>query len=417
MKSSTRIQYKKSFLAVLFTVILAMCYVGLVGSLTGPYYCYEDQEDTPFAGFLTKHLRYELKDGETVLDQGRLSDLTMDSAGEYQLGLRIFGVIPVQEVSLSVIAAGELVPGGQSLGIILKTEGVIVVGFSGIAGEDGEMLYPCREADIQLGDNILAIDGIAITNDQEAAALINEHGADGEVDLKLRRGNEEYSRTVETVLCPETGTYRMGLYIRDDTGGVGTLTFYDPATSRYGALGHNIAGATGNEEEADLIGRIMPAEITSIKRAGKGDTGEKIGYFAPGAFGGEIDTVGQYGIFGQMADSIQNNLLPSVMPARPDQVKKGKAQIITVIEGDQMEFFDIEILDVDKNDEEGKGLLIQVTDERLLTVTGGIIQGMSGSPIIQNGMLVGAVTYVMVNNPAKGYGCLIHKMLSESGVL
>lgn len=410
---------KRNLSALLSPIVVAvvLLYIGIAGSLAGPYYGYAGQQGTPFSGFLTRYMQYELKNGEEVLEEGKLSELSFGDAGEYTLGMRLLGVLPVQEASLSVISAGELVPGRQSLGIILKAEGVIVVGFSGIASESGEMLYPCRDADIRLGDSIVSIDGIDVTSDTEASALINEKGADGDLEIEIRRGGDTTVKTVKTVLCPETGTYRLGVYIRDDTGGVGTLSFYDPVTGRYGALGHTIPGAASNEDEGDLIGRIMPAEITGVKRAGHGDTGEKIGYFNPGSFEGEIDTIGQYGIFGSLSDPLQNELLPSVMPARPDQVKKEKAQIITVIEGSQMEFFDIEILNIDKRDDEGKGLLIEVTDERLLTVTGGIIQGMSGSPIIQDGLLVGTVTYVMVNSPQKGYGCLIHKMLSESGVL
>jgi stage IV sporulation protein B len=222
-------------------------------------------------------------------------------------------------------------------------------------------------------------------------------------------------KTVKTYLCAETGRYRIGLYVRDNTGGVGTMTFYDPTTKRYGALGHTVMEAVSSNEN-QLYGRILPASISGINAAGEGNTGEKIGYFNPGAFEGDIDLVGNYGVFGTLDSPLENELLPVTTTASPDEVEEGKAQIITVLNGETMEWFDIEITDVNPDDETGKGVAITITDEDLLAKTGGIIQGMSGSPIIQDGKLVGAVTYVMVNQPKKGYGCLIHYMLDEGDV-
>ena len=192
------------------------------------------------------------------------------------------------------------------------------------------------------------------------------------------------------------------------------MTYYDPATGRYGALGHTVLEA--KEEESGISGRILPAAISGINAAGEGKTGEKIGYFSPGAFEGTIDHIGVYGVFGELKEPLENEELPLVQTASPDEVKKGKAQIITVLDGETPEWFDIEITEIDPDDETGKGLAITVTDSRLLQRTGGIIQGMSGSPILQDGKLVGAVTYVMVNQPERGYGCLIHYMMKEGGI-
>ncbi|MBQ6810515.1 MAG: SpoIVB peptidase, partial [Firmicutes bacterium] len=242
--------------------------------------------------------------------------------------------------------------------------------------------------------------------------LIHEYGSDGKVVLELSRGGEKVTKTIRTYYCEETKRYRIGLYVRDNTGGVGTMTFYDPATGRFGALGHAVPEA--EEQENGISGRILPAAISGINAAGNGRTGEKIGYFDPGAFDGDIDHICDSGVFGTLDAPLRNDLLPLVKIAAPDEVKKGAAKIITVIDGSELRWFDIEITDIDKNDDTGKGLSITITDEELLRRTGGIIQGMSGSPIIQNDKLVGAVTYVMVNEPEKGYGILIEDMLEAA---
>lgn len=420
---------KKIFLIVL---LLAQFFIlfqfSLSTSFDGNYLYYAGQKfelKGQMARSFGNWLQYEMKNGDADEDSGALTDLLLKEPGHYQLGLKLFGIVPVKSVSVSVAPAMELVPGGQSVGIIMKTDGVVIVGFSSIPGEDGKMLYPSKDADIQLGDSILKINGIDVASDDQAAELIDRFGVNGSVEIELRQGNEVKTKTVETIKCPETGTYRIGLYIRDDTGGIGTLTFYDKTTGRFGALGHKINDtvATGDitqmqNNEEELLGRLMPANISGIVPGEKGRTGEKIGYFNPGAFDGEIDTIGEFGAFGHLNQDLENNILPTVLPARPDQVKEGPAQIFTVIEGNKMESFDIEIVSIDRNaDKKSKGLIIEVTDERLLAKTGGIIQGMSGSPIIQDGLLVGAVTHVLVNHPNKGYGCLIDCMLSEAGLI
>lgn len=356
--------------------------------------------------------QYELKNDTEVISQGKLSELQFDEVGHYDLGLKFLGMT-VKEASLSVYPSIQLVPGGQSVGMILKTSGVVIVGFSAVAGAEGEVLYPAKEAGITLGDSILKIDGNEVTTDDEALALIDELGKDGDLDLEVRHGDSVSTKNVKTYLCPETGRYRLGLYIRDNTGGIGTLTFYEPESNRYGALGHPIAeAAQGSSEEP--LGRVLSASVNGIKKAEPGETGEKIGYFEEGGVDGTIDTVSSYGVFGTLESLPEVNTMDALEPARPDEIKKGKAQIITVLDGTETEFFDIEILDIVEDNDTGKGLYIEVTDERLLDQTGGIIQGMSGSPIIQNNKIVGAVTYVMVDRPTRGFGCLIGWMLEDS---
>ncbi len=344
-------------------------------------------------------------------DVGKAKNYIFETAGEYSLRSRLFGVVPLKDVAVSVYEEKEVVPGGQSVGLIMNTCGVIVVGYSAVTDEKGRAVYPGKDAGILLGDCITSVEGNEVSGDEDAMKLMDRCGSDGTLTLEILRGGEHQIKTVKTCLCKETGRYRIGLYVRDNTGGVGTMTYYDPATGRFGALGHGVKEA--EEDEGGVSGRILPASISGIRSAGEGSTGEKIGYFHPGAFDGVIDSIGVYGVFGTLKEPLINEELPLIKTASPAEIKKGAAQIITVLEGEAPEWFDVEITAVDPDDEEGKGLSLTIVDEKLLRRTGGIIQGMSGSPILQNGKLIGAVTYVMVNEPQKGYGCLIQYMLRE----
>jgi len=379
------------------------------------HYFVEEGNTVELPKLLSAVLDYELFTDDGLIAADDVEDYAFEATGEYSLAAKLFGFFPVRSSAVSVYEVKELVPGGQSVGLIMKTEGVVVVGYSAVTDENGKTVYPAKEAGISLGDCITKINGVTVTGDDDVMALIDSGGSSGEIFLEIKRNGETQIKKVKSYPCAETGRFRIGLYVRDNTGGVGTMTFYNPETNRYGALGHTVTEAVSSNEDK-LYGRILPASISGINAAGNGNTGEKIGYFNPGAFEGEIDRVGIYGVFGTLDAPLENELLPVTTTASPDEVKKGAAQIITVLNGDTMEWFDIEITDINPDDETGKGLAITITDEALLTKTGGIIQGMSGSPIIQNDKLVGAVTYVMVNQPKKGYGCLIHYMLEEGDI-
>lgn len=397
-------------------LLTALCVLLLLAAATpfvvNRHYFVAEGNTVELPKLLSSVLDYELFGDDGIIAADNVEDYAFESTGEYNLAAKLFGVVPVRSASVSVYEEKELVPGGQSVGLIMKTEGVVVVGYSAVTDDKGKTVYPAKEAGISLGDCITKINGVAVTGDDDVMALIDSGGSSGEISVEIKRNGETQIKTVKAYLCAETGRYRIGLYVRDNTGGVGTMTFYDPATQRYGALGHTVTEAVSSNEE-QIYGRILPAAISGINPAGEGTTGEKIGYFNPGAFEGKIDLVGTYGVFGTLDAPLENELLPVVITASPDEVKEGAAQIITVLNGETMEWFDIEITDINPDDETGKGLAITITDEDLLRKTGGIIQGMSGSPIIQDGKLVGAVTYVMVNQPEKGYGCLIHYMLEE----
>lgn len=400
--------------AILFVLGLVFCATIWFSLNEEHHYFVAAGETLRLPSIFSAFVDYELSDDNGIITAEHGEDYRFLNSGEYSLGSKLFGVVPLREASVSVYNEKEVVPGGQSVGLIMKTTGVVVVGYSGVTDEHGNTVYPAKDGGVVLGDCLVKIDGNEVESDDDVMELIDRCGEDGKVELELHRGEETRLLEIDAYHCEETDRNRIGLYVRDNTGGVGTMTYYDPATGRFGALGHTVPEA--EEDDDGICGRLLPASISGINAAGEGKTGEKIGYFDPGLFEGDIDHIGIYGVFGTLKEPLQNKELPLVQTASPDEVKKGAAQIITVLDGNTPEWFDIEITDVNCDDETGKGISITVTDKKLLQRTGGIIQGMSGSPILQDGKLVGAVTYVMVNQPEKGYGCLIHYMLKEGGV-
>jgi len=316
--------------------------------------------------------------------------------------------------------AYDVLAGGQSLGIVLKSEGAIVVGFTPVQTPDGKELYPAKEAGVEIEDMLIAINDQQVSYNQEVADLIDELGRGGEkIELTLRRDGALKKLVVEPVLCAESGTWRIGLYIRDANAGIGTLTFYDPATGAYGALGHRVEDNSDGERDAETLGRVLAAQVQYIQNSVDGEPGEKVGVFDSDSLNGSINKNCELGIYGWLEQSVSNALYPEPLPvAGADEVKPGRATMLTVLEGEKLEEFEIEITRVSPQKHAAdKGMVIKITDERLLAKAGGIVQGMSGSPIIQDGKLVGAVTHVFVNDASSGYACFAEWMLEEAMTL
>jgi len=341
-------------------------------------------------------------------------------AGDLHLQLKLFGIIPLKNINIQVVKPVAVVPAGHSIGILLHTQGVLVVGEAGIETSDGKRSYPARRAGLEVGDVILALNGREIEREEDLADLIHRAGRDGKgVELLVRRGEREFTVRLRPEYCRETGRYRIGLYVRDSTAGVGTLTFYQPTTGVYGALGHKVVPEYGSSALEITGGRIVAAAVQGIQQARKGQPGEKIGLFSTNpSFSGSIQKNTTFGIFGILSRTPNPGPYGNPVPvALNSQVRPGRAEILTVVSGEQVEVFEAYIERVlPQQYANGKGLVIRITDPRLLGLTGGIIQGMSGSPILQDGKLVGAVTHVFVNDPIRGYGVLAEWMLKESGL-
>ncbi|HLR62454.1 MAG TPA: SpoIVB peptidase [Lentibacillus sp.] len=327
--------------------------------------------------------------------------------------------LPIKKVDVSVLEDIKVVPGGQSIGVQLHTLGVLVVGHHQIEGTDG-MISPGEEANIEVGDVILKINGEKIKEMEDVKPFVKEAGKkDKSLDITLKRDDE----TIETTLTPikdkKEEEYRIGLYIRDSAAGIGTMTFYDPETKNYGALGHVISDMDTQEPIEIHNGSIVRSNVTSIEKGNNGTPGEKQAKFSvKDKKIGNITKNSPFGVFGQLNKPISNGEYDKPMPiALSHEVKEGPAKILTVLDGEKVEEFDVKVVSsVPQKVPAKKGMVIQITDEKLLNETGGIVQGMSGSPIIQNGKIIGAVTHVFVNDPTSGYGVHIEWMLQEAGI-
>lgn len=303
----------------------------------------------------------------------------------------------------------ELIPVGKAVGIKLFADGVLVVGTGEAEQGSGS---PARDCGMQEGDLLLSCNGEKITSTEHLQQLLQQSGG-AEVTLCLRRDGKSLTLSATPVLCQD-GAWRLGAWTRDSMAGVGTLTFYDPETGAYGALGHGITDTDTAQLMTLSSGSIMETTVKAVKKGQQGDPGELKGDFSVQRDVGTVSANTGSGIFGTVADGsfISGAALPVAERA---EVMTGPATILCTISGDDTQEYSVEILRLCPGNQDGRDLLLQVTDERLLETTGGIVQGMSGSPILQNGKLVGAVTHVLVNDPTTGYGILIEHMLDAAG--
>ncbi len=340
--------------------------------------------------------------------------------GEVNLELSLFGLIPLRQITVNVVPEIYLVPGGHSIGIRLNSKGVAVVGFY-YFDHHGRNRSPGRESGVRIGDNLLAIEGIPVRDADHTAHLLNEAAARGSnrlITLHLNREGREIELPVEPLVSDTDGDYRIGLYIRDSAAGVGTLSFYDPISRRYGALGHVIVDSDTRQPLLINDGSIVQARIVGIQPAQRGQPGEKTGVFMNHErLQGNIDCNTPFGIFGTLHELTdrEETAGESILPmALVTQVRPGPAEMLTVIEGDVIGRFAVEIERLAQQSRPSdKGMILRVVDEELLASTGGIIQGMSGSPLIQNGRLIGVVTHVFINDPTRGYGIFMEWMYRE----
>ena len=307
-------------------------------------------------------------------------------------------------------SAATVIPVGRAVGIKLFSDGVVVVGTSEIVTEDGK-INPARACGLKEGDIITHINSTEVDSIEEVSALLQQLEGQ-EMSISAIRENRTVHLTAQAVFCPDDNSYKLGAWIRDSMAGIGTVTFYCPDTGSFGALGHGI-----NDLDTALLmplesGTILPASVSGIKKGEAGSPGQLKGVFATDDTLGELTANTAEGIFGTMSDTdwFEGEKMET---AQRNEVKAGNATILSNISGDSVEEYSIRILKVypASNSGGGRDFLIQVTDQRLLDTTGGIVQGMSGSPILQNGKVVGAVTHVMVDDPTGGYGIWIGNML------
>ena len=333
---------------------------------------------------------------------------TLEQAGKIELSVNLLDKIQLKDVSVNVVPKVKVVPLGNAIGLKLYTEGVLIVGMSEIEGK-----RPYEFSGIKEGDRIVAIDNKKIETTEDLIETVNASNGK-EVFIKYVRENEEEQTSITPVKTKQD-EYKLGLWVRDAAGGVGTASFYVPSTGMFASLGHGITDV----DTGDLItisnGELVNTNIVSIKKGEKGNPGEIKGSIEGMEKIGEVYKNTSFGIFGKVSN--KNNLkinAEEMEVLNRNEIKKGNAQIICELENGKKEYYDIEIQKIyTANNKDNKSMLIKITDERLLEKTGGIIQGMSGSPIIQNGKFVGAVTHVLVNDPTAGYGVFADIMIQQ----
>lgn len=330
----------------------------------------------------------------------------------YQMNLKLFGVLPYKNVDIEVIQDKMLIPSGIPIGIYVKTNGVLVVGIGEFEGDGGTKVSPAKYI-LQKGDYILKVNGEEMENKKQFIRTIE--ASEGESMVLTIKRNSEITDVMITPECNQNQEWKLGIWIRDNAQGIGTMT-YEDTDHTFGALGHGI-----NDVDTSMLmnldeGTLYKTEIVGITRGSNGSPGELTGYIEYDSDNviGEITENTTEGIFGVCDEEIMDASCFEPIPiALKQEIELGPAQIICSVTGEP-EFYDVEIAEVNLDgDNINRGIVIRVTDEKLLTLTGGIIQGMSGSPIIQNGKLVGAVTHVLVQDSTRGYGIFIEEMLGH----
>lgn len=309
-------------------------------------------------------------------------------------------------IPLNVFAYSDrIIAGGENIGISLNAKGIIIVGTYEVNGSS-----PASNAGLQAGDTITSINNTKVTNIEDMASKINAN-TNSEIKIEYIR-NHKTEITNLKLYKDENNIYKTGLYVKDSITGIGTLTFIDPETKKFGALGHEIQEQTTGKILEIKDGKIFDSKVTGVIPSTDGTPGEKKAEYNVNKVEGLINENTTQGIFGKYTNTLNQNKTYKV--AKPSDIKLGDAKILTVLDGQEIKEYSIKIIEISKKKQKNKNFVFEITDENLLSKTNGIIQGMSGSPIIEGDYIVGAVTHVVIDNPHKGYGIFITNMLEEA---
>ena len=346
---------------------------------------------------------------QTLQTSSTLEQEKINKIGKVSFRLNLFNLIPLKNIDVNVIPKTTVVPMGNAIGMKLYTAGVLVVGMSEIEGKK-----PYENSGIKEGDRIIQINQNQIDNTDDLMKAVNK--SDGN-NISIKYVRDE--KTITTSIKPlknSSNEYKIGLWVRDAAAGVGTLTFYEPSSGMFATLGHGIMDIDTAELIKIANGELVTTNILSINKGTKGNPGEIRGTIEAGHTIGSISKNTKFGVFGTINKTpyLNTSNTNEVQVALREEIKTGKALIICELENGKKEYYDIEIQRIFiSNNKDNKSMLIKVTDKKLLEKTGGIIQGMSGAPIIQSGKFVGAVTHVLVNDPTIGYGVFADIMLKQ----
>lgn len=354
-------------------------------------------------------LGVNVKNAKTVTASSNLNNSIFEETGKMNLELNLFNLFSVKDVTVNVIPKTTVIPLGKAIGMKMYTKGVLVVGMSEIEGQK-----PYENSGIETGDKIVEVNNVKINNTEELIACVNSSKGEN-IEITYISDNEEEVTNISPVKTGDN-EYKLGLWVRDAAAGVGTLTFYEPSTGEFGALGHGINDVDTYELIDIANGELVTTNIVDIVKGKDGTPGEIRGVIDGGSTIGSIYKNTSYGVYGKVVDTSRLNLSKDdeIEVANRSEITTGKAEIMCELENGKTEKYEIEIQKIFlENNQDNKSMLIKVTDEDLIEKTGGIIQGMSGAPIIQNGKFIGAVTHVLVNDSKMGYAVFADLMIKQ----
>ena len=350
-----------------------------------------------------------LNSSKTMQASSNLNQKVIEKTGKLDLNLNLFNLFQIKNVTVNVIPKTTVIPVGKAIGMKMYTEGVLVVGMSEIEGKK-----PYEKSGIEAGDTILEINNKKINSTDELIECVN-NSKGVQMEIKYISDNEEKVTNIAPVQTSQN-EYKLGLWVRDAAAGVGTLTFYEPSTGNFASLGHGINDVDTYELINIANGELVTTDILDIVKGENGIPGEIRGSIENGTTLGSISKNTSWGVYGSITNAGKLNLGNSkeMEVANRSEIKIGKAEIMCELENGKIETYEIEIQKIfTENNQNNKSMLIKVTDEELIEKTGGIIQGMSGAPIIQNEKFIGAVTHVLVNDSKTGYAVFADLMIKQ----
>lgn len=403
---------KIEMLLLVFFLFIIYIYTLIINYLPDRITIFEG-ENIVLKTFLGINLK---SDNDSITASVNSNEKTINKAGSEKISVNLFNKLLIKNIDVSVLPKTTVIPVGNIAGVKLYTNGVLVVGMSEIEGKDNEKYKPYEHSGIVEGDTILKIDNNIINSTDDLIEKVNmSQGKEIQVEYVHDKKTKECSITPVQTTDKE---YKLGLWVRDSAAGVGTVTFYEPSTQKFGALGHGITDIDTGSLLNIASGEFVTAKILNIKKGENGNPGKIQGTVEEQDTIGDISKNTEFGIYGKMKNKTSLNIDTSkeMEVALRDEIKLGKATILCSLDNSKnVEKYEIEIKKIYKdNNYNNKSMEIKITDDRLIEKTGGIIQGMSGSPIIQNGKFIGAVTHVFVNSATEGYAIFGDLMIKQS---
>ena len=403
---------KIKLVLLLLILIIAYCYSLIIGYLPDQIILFEGEKlDIPsFFG-----INFSMEDEYGVIEtSSNISESISEDIGVSKMNVNLFNQLSIKDIDVSILPKTTVIPVGNLAGVKLYTNGVLVVGMSEIQGDDKKMYKPYEKTGIEEGDTIVAINNSTIHSTEDLISCVNK-SLGNEVEIDFVRDNEALQCSM-TPVKTQGEEYKLGLWVRDSAAGVGTVTFYEPESKTFAALGHGIVDIDTKQLINISSGEFVTTKILNIQKGEKGEPGRIQGTIDNQPNIGTIYKNSPFGIYGKVDNLLPLNLNNSkeMEVALRDEIHTGKATILATLEKGKTQEYDIEIKKIFKeNNYDNKSMQIKIVDEDLLEKTGGIIQGMSGSPIIQDGKFIGAVTHVLVNNPQEGYAVFGDIMIKQ----